>query len=85
MAYIDVQGLFDGPGLEFPTDNEWERSDSLLTEYGIKPVERRHPDASDEGLASFLAGKPTNRAYLRSHMRRRLVKAGHQVDGGEGI
>lgn len=74
MSYIDVVDLFEGDGLEYPTEAEWDDADQILAAYGIEPISRRnHYNASTEN------GYPGNRAYLRSQMRRKLVKAGHTV------
>lgn len=71
-----ISDLFPGPGLELPTDEERDRADALLAEWAyrwnepVTTVPRAHPDTSDEGYANYLAGIPTNRAYLRSRLRR---------------
>ncbi len=74
VTYIDVSGLFEGPELEIPPAHEWDDADAILAEYGIGPIDRcnHYNEVSPNGY-------PGNRAYLRSQMRRRLVKAGHVV------
>lgn len=58
----------------YPTESEWDDADQILAEYGIEPISRRnHYNAPTEN------GYPGNRAYLRSQMRRKLIKAGHVV------
>jgi len=78
MAYIDVSGLFEGPAREIPPAHEWDDADDILAEYGIEPIDRRnhYNEVSPNGY-------PGNRAYLRSQMRRRLVRAGHAVSYSE--
>ena len=68
--------MFPGDGLEYPTDEERDRADELLATWNERwrenhpPVPRKHPDATVEGFANYLAGEPTNRAYLRAYLRR---------------
>ncbi|WP_301123885.1 hypothetical protein [Mycolicibacterium fortuitum] len=77
--YIDVVALFEGDGRGFPDAEEWDKADAILAEHGIGLLDRRnHRNAPTE------AGYPGNRAYLRSQMRRRLVKAGHIVSYADG-
>lgn len=71
-----ITDLFPGPALELPTDKERDQADALLAEWAQRwnepatTVHRTHPDVTDEGYANYLAGLPTNRAYLRSQLRR---------------
>lgn len=71
-----VEEEFPGEGLELPTDAERQRADDLVAEWNQRwnenhpPIARVHPDTSEEGLASYLAGTPTNRAYMRAQLRR---------------
>lgn len=67
---------FPGDGLELPSDEERDRADAMIARFNLQqgeqhpPVARVHPDVTGEGYASYLAGVPTNRAYLRSQLRR---------------
>lgn len=71
-----VATTFPGEGLEYPTDVERDYADNLLKEWCEKwgepvvTIPRTHPTESEEGMANYLAGMPTNRAYLRSKLRR---------------
>lgn len=71
-----VDEMFSGPGLELPTDEERGRADALVAEWAerwgeeARTVPRRHPDVTAEGFANYLAGAPTNRAFLRAQLRR---------------
>lgn len=75
-----VADLFPGDGFEYPSDDERDRADQLLAEWAqrwgepVITVPRVHPDVSDEGFANYLAGQPTNRAYMRSKLRRWFAK-----------
>jgi hypothetical protein len=84
MDWVDE--MFPGDGLELPTDAERDAANHLIAQWNRRwealygapeaahpahlPVPRVHPDTSDEGFANYLAGTPTNRAYLRSRLRR---------------
>lgn len=81
MAAPDwVSKAFPGDGLELPTDEERDRADQLIDFWNERwnerepHPERTHPDVSDEGFANYLAGTPTNRAYMRSRLRRWWAK-----------
>lgn len=71
-----VSEMFPGDGLELPTEEQRDQADALIAEWskrwGETPitVPRKHPDVPYEGLAKYVAGMPTNRAYLRSRLRR---------------
>jgi hypothetical protein len=73
--------MFPGDGTGCPTDAERQRADDLIAYWNQVwqenhlPIPRIHPEASDEGYASYLAGMPTNRAYLRSQLRRWWARA----------
>lgn len=70
--------MFPGEGSGIPTDNERDRADALIAEWSARwneepiTIRRTHPQNRDvDGhYASTLAGQPTNRAYLRSQLRR---------------
>lgn len=71
-----VDEEFPGEGLELPTDAERQRADVIVAERNQRwseihpPIARVHPDTSEEGAANYLAGTPTNRAYIRAQLRR---------------
>lgn len=71
-----VAWLFPGDGLQLPTDQERDEADAAIAEWSARwgehgvPVPRTYPDVTGEGFANYLAGTPTNRAYLRSRLRR---------------
>lgn len=76
-----VAAMFPGDPLELPADAERDKADHLIEQWSKcwseEPfaiarilVPREHPDTSEEGYANALAGTPTNRAYLRSQLRR---------------
>lgn len=69
-----VTSTFPGDGLENPSDAERDRADILLRQRveGAGPVPRTYPDMFDEGFASFYAGLPTNRAFVRNYLRQRI-------------
>jgi len=73
---------FPGEGLELPTDAERQRADDIVAEWNQRwsehhpPIARVHPDIGEEGLANYVAGTPTNRAYLRAQLRRWWRKQG---------
>lgn len=75
-----VDKAFPGDGLELPTDEERDRADKMITWFNEQwgenhpLVPRQHPELSDDGFANLLAGMPTNRAYLRSKLRRWWAK-----------
>jgi hypothetical protein len=75
-----VLKAFPGEGMEYPTDEERDRADGLIAKFNEQwgeehpPVPRTHPELSDEGFANYLCGYPTNRAYLRSKLRRWWAK-----------
>ena len=73
MADADwVANAFPGDGLQVPTDVERDYADGMLAEWctrwgePVRTVARVHPETAERGLA----GTPTNRAYLRSQIRR---------------
>lgn len=76
MPDDEFDEMFPGPGLEIPSDEERDRADALIAEWadrwneGKFAIPRTHPDVSDEGYGNYLAGTPTNRAFLRSRLRR---------------
>lgn len=84
-----VSGMFPGPGLELPDDAERDRADELIAEWsqrwGEAPcvVARVHPDVTGEGFANYLAGSPTNRAYLRAQLRRWWARPARRAPGPE--
>jgi len=62
-----VEQMFPGDGLELPSDEERDHADRIITEWSLRwnedvfTIDRRrgtHP------------GMPTNRAFLRSRLRR---------------
>ena len=71
-----VDEMFPGEGLELPTEVERQRADDVVAEWNQRwneshsPIARVHPDTSEEGFANYLAGTPTNRAYVRAQLRR---------------
>lgn len=71
-----VSEMFPGDGLQHPTDEERDRADEVLVDWNGRwheshpPVPRTHPDVTAEGFANYLAGTPTNRAYVRAYLRR---------------
>lgn len=74
--------LFPGDGLKIPTDEERDKADkfiagwcSIMSEQPFK-IARTHPDVSEEGFANNLAGEPTNRAFMRSQLRRWWARRG---------
>jgi hypothetical protein len=77
-----VNQAFPGDPLELPSDEERDRADDMVAEWNRRwgeshpPVPRIHPDVTAEGFANYLAGTPTNRAYLRSQLRT-LVEETH--------
>lgn len=75
-----VSESFPGDGLQLPSDEERDRADRMIDEFNERwnekhpHPERRHPDVTDEGFGNYLAGTPTNRAYMRSRLRRWWAK-----------
>jgi hypothetical protein len=75
-----VSRMFPGDGAGCPTDEERQHADDLIATWNQKwgekhpSVPRIHPESSDDSCANYLAGKPTNRAYLRSQLRRWWAK-----------
>lgn len=71
-----ITELFPGDLFEVPSDEERDRADALIAEWAERwkeepiTIPRVHPDVTDEGFANHLAGRPTNRAYMRSKLRR---------------
>ena len=71
-----VTEMFPGNGFELPSDTERDLADNLVAQWNERwnenhpPIPRTYPDVTDEGYANFYAGNPTNRAYLRSQLRR---------------
>lgn len=71
-----VMDLFPGDAFDIPSDEERDRADNVLREWAIRwneepeTIPRTHPETTDEGYANALCGEPTNRAYLRSRLRR---------------
>ncbi len=74
--------MFPGDGLELPNKQERDRADALIAEWAARwgeeavTIARVHPDVTIEGYANYLAGTPTNRAYLRSQLRRWFGRPG---------
>lgn len=75
-----ITDMFPGDGMLHPTGAERDRADALLAEWAkrwgepVQTIPRTHPEVSDEGFANYLCGYPTNRAYLRSRIRRWWAK-----------
>jgi hypothetical protein len=71
-----VRDQFPGDGLEIPDDMERARADETVARFNKQwgesrpPIPRTHPDVTAEGYANPMAGQPTNRAYLRTQLRR---------------
>lgn len=65
---------FPGDAEEIPSDAERDRADALIATWSGRwretpfTIDRVHPPNDD--WDSALAGQPTNRAYLRSRLRR---------------
>jgi hypothetical protein len=76
-----VEKEFPGDGLRLPTDDERDRADAIIAQFSAQwgedhpPIPRTHPDETDEGYGNTLAGYPTNRAYMRSRLRRWWTKS----------
>lgn len=74
--------ILPGDGWEIPTDDERDRADATLKRFDDQwgeqhtPIPRVHPEIQNEGTVvarpnpAYLVGQPTNRAYVRSRMRR---------------
>lgn len=58
---IDVEALFPGDPMAYPTDKERDRADDIV---GYKLRRTR------EGRLPYFVNPATNRAYLRSQVRR---------------
>jgi hypothetical protein len=69
---------FPGNGNEIPNDAERDRADEIIAMWSGRwhedaiTIARVYPASDDENSA--LAGQPTNRAYLRSRLRRWWVR-----------
>lgn len=78
--WVDI--MFPGDGLQYPTDEERDRADALVARWSqgwgeqVDVIPRAHPDVTDEGFGNYLAGTPTNRAYLRAWLRRWWLRPG---------
>ena len=75
-----VSEMFPGDGFVIPDDAERDRADGVIAEWSVRwgeqpfTIDRVHPQVSDEGFANAMAGEPTNRAYMRSKLRRWWAK-----------
>lgn len=72
-----VETMFPGDPLGFPNDTERGMADSTIAFWSEKwdetpfTIRRRHTiDVTDPAYDNTLAGTPTNRAYIRSRLRR---------------
>ena len=67
--------LFPGPGLEIPSSDERDRADAVVG----YTIARQH-----YGTMAYFANPATNRAFLRSHVRRHLGRgrAQHAIGAG---
>jgi hypothetical protein len=67
-----IADLFPGPGLDLPSDEERQRADDLVAQWNVRWGENHPPiprtrTVTDNGHTYDV---PTNRAYLRSKLRR---------------
>jgi hypothetical protein len=71
-----VSHAFPGDPFQQPSTEERDHADGIIadanTQWGEshRLIARTHPDVGDEGFGNYLAGMPTNRAYLRAQLRR---------------
>lgn len=64
---IDVMAMFPGSPTEIPTDDERDRADDLVG-FAIPRVR--------EGRMSYFANPATNRAFMRSQVKRWAARNG---------
>lgn len=64
---IDVMAMFPGSPIEIPSEEERDRADDLV---GFK-IPRHH-----EGRMAFFADSRTNRAFMRSQVKRWAYRTG---------
>lgn len=64
MMDDEFNTMFPGDGLQVPSDDERDRADAVIAEWSARWDEKPFT------IARHIQGCPTNRAYLRSKLRR---------------